>query len=460
LAIGNTTTRFVVIQTEDHTCNNTAQLTPGPLATGGINDCTVYANDPTATYTDLTNDYSGTLSFLGSSTLLPGDTNVYQITVDSLTWGKTIAPVLKASNATLGTNSTLTLLFDESSGHLASPTPAWTASAVFTLGTTTIPLTLTGLPDTADVAYFASPNQTTGPAYPPALYDGQPLVFSCAFELANYPAPGATGTPGTTDGPGLPSPFPGLCPATTGALVAPPGFSGTAMTGFGMTTIALGGGGPLADAVWTALKWKIQEVTQNDTDGDGLIDSPYGVSASGLCIGGTNNGVACTANAQCATGQCSPPGVPVGIFDNCPFSPNGAALGTCTAGPAPLQFPTAKTCHVAADCGAGGKCDTTQTDTGGTLGTSASLPDGIGDVCQCGDANNNGVVDGADGSRIQRAVANLNSPPGVTNLPGFQKCDVNANGTCDGADVTIISRNVANLAHTIKQGCHAATTFP
>jgi len=53
-------------------------------------------------------------------------------------------------------------------------------------------------------------------------------------------------------------------------------------------------------------------------------------------------------------------------------------------------------------------------------------------------------------------VANLNNPPGVTNLPGYLKCDVNANGTCDGTDAAIIARNAVGLAHSIKQGCPAA----
>jgi len=85
-----------------------------------------------------------------------------------------------------------------------------------------------------------------------------------------------------------------------------------------------------------------------------------------------------------------------------------------------------------------------------------SPPDGIGDACQCGDVNNDGVVNGDDATLISRAVANLNNPPGVTNLPGYLKCDVNANGTCDGTDAAIIARNAVGLAHSIKQGCPAA----
>ena len=111
-------------------------------------------------------------------------------------------------------------------------------------------------------------------------------------------------------------------------------------------------------------------------------------------------------------------GVP-DLIDNCPFTPNPD-----------------------------------QTDSGG-VGT-GSPPDGIGDACQCGDVNNDGIVDGIDSGLIARAVAGLNNPPGVTNLPGYQKCDVNANGTCDGADALIIARNAVGLAHSIKQGCPAA----
>lgn len=100
-----------------------------------------------------------------------------------------------------------------------------------------------------------------------------------------------------------------------------------------------------------------------------------------------------------------------------------------------------------------------QKDSGGV--GSGSPPDGIGDACQCGDVNNDGIVNSTDATLIRRAVAGL-APNigGVTTLPGATKCDVNANGTCDNNDASIILRAVAGLAPAIKQGCHAATTYP
>jgi DNA-binding beta-propeller fold protein YncE len=56
--------------------------------------------------------------------------------------------------------------------------------------------------------------------------------------------------------------------------------------------------------------------------------------------------------------------------DNCPAWPNGAALGTCTAGDAPLL---AAHCSSAGDCGAGGVCSRAQED-GNSNGT--------GDACE------------------------------------------------------------------------------
>ena len=90
-----------------------------------------------------------------------------------------------------------------------------------------------------------------------------------------------------------------------------------------------------------------------------------------------------------------------------------------------------------------------QTDTGGV--GAGSPPDGIGDACQCGDVNNDGFVTGIDATLIQRAVA-----PGVTNLPGYLKCDVNADGICNNIDATIIQRAVVGLGPGVQQKCTAA----
>ena len=100
-----------------------------------------------------------------------------------------------------------------------------------------------------------------------------------------------------------------------------------------------------------------------------------------------------------------------------------------------------------------------QKDTGG-IG-SGSPPDGIGDACQCGDVNNDGVVDNIDAILILRSMAGTTPyPGGVTTLPGYNKCDVNGDGTCDDTDAMIIQRAVVGLGPGIQQGCHAATTYP
>ncbi len=101
-----------------------------------------------------------------------------------------------------------------------------------------------------------------------------------------------------------------------------------------------------------------------------------------------------------------------------------------------------------------------QTDSGGISPQSAGIPDGIGDACQCGDANNDGLVTGIDGTLVQRAALNL-APflGGVTDLPGFAKCDVNGSA-CSGLDGTLIKRASLGLAPGVMQTCPAADGTP
>ena len=262
----------------------------------------------------------------------------------------------------------------------------------------TLPLTLTGLPDASDEPYFGAPaavgNTPPGPPY------GPPLTLSCAWNIANYPSPGSA------QGPGPVTPA-SLC----SAQVAPPGFAtvggggplaGTALTGFGETTINLTGvSQPEADAVWTALKWKMQEMAQTDTDGDGIPDSPYG-----------------------PVYPATPTYPVIGYFDNCPTAPNA-----------------------------------NQKDSGGINTTN---PDGIGDACQCGDVTNDGIVNVSDKTILGRSLALLSPYFSVGAMPGFNKCNVNTpvNGSCDTGDKTVIGRTLANLPPGILQNCHAATVFP
>ena len=369
LNLTNHTTRPIMLLTEDHPCTNTTQGASAAPAPG----CLIFANDPAAVYTDPSNDYFGQLSFVGTSGL---GTSTFLITVSKAVWQKALTITLQSSGVILSTNTDFEILFDSGSGSVG-PNPSsaaapnyWSATASFS----GVPLTLVGAPDPSDYPFFGTPNN---PMPPPTL--GPPLVLSCGWAKTNDPNSPPSGTPSTPLGPGYPGA--GICLAA----IAQPGFAlsgtlaNTAMTFFSDTTIqATGGTGALADAVWTAFKWQLNETV--DTDGDTIPDS----------------------------------------FDNCPYTPN-----------------------------------TDQKDSGG-VGVS-SAPDGIGDACQCGDVNNDGIVNGNDATLLSRAAVSL-APftAGVTALPGFAKCDVNANGTCDGTDATIISRASVGLAPAIKQGCTAA----
>ncbi len=102
-----------------------------------------------------------------------------------------------------------------------------------------------------------------------------------------------------------------------------------------------------------------------------------------------------------------------------------------------------------------------QADIGGVGPT--SVPDGIGDVCQCGDVNNDGRVTGLDGTLIKRASLNL-APftTGVGALPAPNKCDVNGGATgdavfhCSGLDGTLVQRASLVLPPGVLQFCPAA----
>jgi glucose/arabinose dehydrogenase len=100
-----------------------------------------------------------------------------------------------------------------------------------------------------------------------------------------------------------------------------------------------------------------------------------------------------SGDVPCATGQFE------GCDDNCPFAPNPG-----------------------------------QEDTAG-LGV-GSAPDGIGDECQCGDANGDGAVSSEDGIIILRT---LSVPPtAVMNTPDL--CDVGGSIGCSSADGVIVLR--------------------
>jgi hypothetical protein len=65
-----------------------------------------------------------------------------------------------------------------------------------------------------------------------------------------------------------------------------------------------------------------------------------------------------------------------------------------------------------------------QLDVGGLLGP---VPDGSGDVCQCGDANGDGLVNAADISATQLCDQGLG--------PCRPTCDADSSGSCSAADI-------------------------
>lgn len=140
-----------------------------------------------------------------------------------------------------------------------------------------------------------------------------------------------------------------------------------------------------------------------DSDGDGIPDDGN--------LSGT------VGDAPCAPGQTS------GCDDNCTFTVNPG-----------------------------------QGDSGGVgspADSSGTLPDGIGDVCQCGDVTGEGSVNGGDVTVIRRALLGLTPNPGFT---AVDRCNVNGpviatdgpdpdtvRDDCNGGDVTVMRRELLGL---------------
>jgi len=106
-------------------------------------------------------------------------------------------------------------------------------------------------------------------------------------------------------------------------------------------------------------------------------------------------------------------------FDNCPYTPNP-----------------------------------NQQDSGGI---NTTVPDGIGDACQCGDVTGDGIVNVADKTILSRSLAGLGPYGSVAAMPGFDKCDViDTSGTCTVSDKAVIAQAIAGLSPGIQQVCTAA----
>ena len=94
--------------------------------------------------------------------------------------------------------------------------------------------------------------------------------------------------------------------------------------------------------------------------------------------------------------------------------------------------------------------NTNQADAGSVL---AEPSDGIGDACQCGDANDTGIVDNGDVGALRAALAG-GAP---LSAAGTAKCRVETqSAACDVVDVAVLRRRLASLPPGIAQICAAA----
>jgi lysophospholipase L1-like esterase len=94
-----------------------------------------------------------------------------------------------------------------------------------------------------------------------------------------------------------------------------------------------------------------------------------------------------------------------------------------------------------------------QEDAGGLLG---SIPDGVGDACQCGDLNDDGEVDLLDAALYQRGLAGV--------LPvalGEDKCSViGGRLDCEPNDRQALRQALVDLDPGVDQVCQAANAIP
>jgi cysteine-rich repeat protein len=178
----------------------------------------------------------------------------------------------------------------------------------------------------------------------------------------------------------------------------------------------------------------------------------------GVCGNGT--AVVCNDGNACTQDSCSP-------ASGCVFNPtplNGASCndgqictindvcnaGTCAGTPAPDTDADGK-CNPADNCPYVPNAN--QADDGGV---DSSIPDGIGDVCQCGDLTGDGIVDNSDVAAYRTYLANPTGNP-LTGSAAL-KCNVfGANAAvCNILDVAVMRRAMLGFAPGIGQVCVAA----
>jgi hypothetical protein len=181
--------------------------------------------------------------------------------------------------------------------------------------------------------------------------------------------------------------------------------------------------------------------------------------SAGVCVGGSP--VICDDSNGCTADTCNP-ATGLCVFDPAPL--NGSACndgqlctigdvcsgGTCAGLPAP-DGDTDGTCNAADDCPY--VANPGQEDAGGI---GFAIPDGIGNVCQCGDVNGEGIVDTAD---VAAYRSHLADPAGLPFTgAALAKCSVDTGSSteCDVLDVVLIRRALVGQQPGISQSCAAA----
>jgi hypothetical protein len=78
---------------------------------------------------------------------------------------------------------------------------------------------------------------------------------------------------------------------------------------------------------------------------------------------------------------------------------------------------------------------------------------GIGDLCQCGDVNGDGLTNVVDALAIARGEVG-------TGDPAYAYCDVNGDGACNVTDALEVARGEVSPADQFDQSCPAANPSP
>jgi hypothetical protein len=119
------------------------------------------------------------------------------------------------------------------------------------------------------------------------------------------------------------------------------------------------------------------------------------------------------------------------VDDNCPATPNGPLIGTCSEGD------VGKTCVSNEACGVGGFCSRNQEDTYPPQGN------GIGDACDCEGNFNCAVDQDVDGSDAALFKADFGRSVMIEPCTNEAPCngDFNCDGDADGTDAALFKQD-------------------